>query len=64
MRVHDLRRTAIAWMREAGVEIDVVQKIVGHRRIAATIDAYGMVNRRRPENVREKLSPHVIEGGR
>lgn len=62
MRVHDLRRTAIALLREAGVEIDVVQRVVGHANIATTVDTYGTINRKRIAEAGRLLDGYLKEG--
>lgn len=36
-RFHDLRHTAASWMRQNGVPIEVVQKVLGHANIATTM---------------------------
>jgi integrase len=61
MRLHDLRRTAVAWLREAGVDADVVQVILGHEQLATTLDIYGSVNRSRLEDARRKLDAYLRE---
>lgn len=41
MRVHDLRHTAASLMIAAGADIKAVQRQLGHKTIAMTIDRYG-----------------------
>lgn len=36
-RFHDLRHTAASWMRQNGVPIEVVQKVLGHKDIQTTM---------------------------
>ncbi len=36
-RWHDLRHTAASWMVQAGVPLDVVQKVLGHSDISTTM---------------------------
>jgi integrase len=61
MRLHDLRRTAVAWMREAGIDADVVQVILGHANLSTTIDIYGSVNRARLEDAGRRLDAYLRE---
>lgn len=62
MRLHDTRRTAILWMREAGIELDVVRVIIGHKHIATTTEIYGTVNRARLDAARDRMAAFLKEG--
>lgn len=41
VRLHDLRHTYASLVRRSGADIYVLQKVLGHREIATTIDRYG-----------------------
>lgn len=41
VRLHDLRHTYASIVRRSGADIYVLQKVLGHREIATTIDRYG-----------------------
>ena len=41
VRLHDLRHTYASLVRRSGADIYVLQKVLGHRQIATTIDRYG-----------------------
>jgi integrase/recombinase XerD len=45
-KVNDLRNTFISYQLEAGVPIDVVSKIVGHKRISTTEKYLGLIERK------------------
>lgn len=40
-RLHDLRHSHVAWLIAAGVPLPVIQRRLGHEKIATTIDTYG-----------------------
>lgn len=41
VRLHDLRHTYASLVRRAGADVYVLQRVLGHREIATTIDRYG-----------------------
>lgn len=41
VRLHDLRHTYASLVRKSGADIYVLQRVLGHREIATTIDRYG-----------------------
>lgn len=41
VRLHDLRHTYASLVRRSGADIYVLQKVLGHRQIATTLDPYG-----------------------
>ena len=52
---HTFRHTGCTRMAEAGVDIKVLQKIMGHSDISITMDVYNHVNEDRIQNEIEKL---------
>lgn len=52
-RFHDLRRTAGSWLIQAGVDITVVSRILGHRDIRTTLRIYAHLL---VDNLREGMS--------
>lgn len=55
-RFHDLRHAAATLMIEAGVEIAVVSKILGHESIATTADTYAAFTKPMSESAAEKMA--------
>jgi integrase len=55
VRVHDLRHTAATLMREEGVNIEVVQRRLGHSSISVTLDVYGHVGEVRQRDAAERM---------
>jgi integrase len=43
IRFHDLRHTAGTLMREQGVDVKVIQEMLGHSSVSTTLDVYGHV---------------------
>jgi integrase len=55
VRVHDLRHTAATLMREEGVDIEVVQRRLGHSSISVTLDVYGHVGEVRQRDAANRM---------
>lgn len=53
-RTHDLRHTFASWLRQAGVELDVVQDLLGHASIATT-QRYTHLGESKRDAVRQAL---------
>ncbi len=52
---HTFRHTGCTRMAEAGIDIKVLQRIMGHSDISITMDVYNHVNDDRIQNELEKL---------
>jgi integrase len=55
VRIHDLRHTAATLMREQGVDIEVVQRKLGHSSISVTVDVYGHVSDKRYRDAADRM---------
>lgn len=56
LRVHDLRHTAASFMIAAGADVKVVQRRLGHKSAAMTLDLYGHLWDRALDDVRDRKS--------
>ncbi|MFI0411601.1 tyrosine-type recombinase/integrase [Actinomadura sp. 3N508] len=64
IRLHDLRHGAATLARAAGVELKVVQDMLGHSSIALTADTYTSVLPEVAHRAAEKAARHVLKAGR
>jgi integrase len=60
VRIHDLRHTAATLMREEGVDIEVVQRRLGHSSIAVTLDVYGHVGETRQRDAADRMDALLV----
>ncbi len=56
---HSLRHTTGTWLSEMGVDLKVVQRILGHRTFAMTADRYTHVDRKRVAREMERTMPDL-----
>ncbi|MFI0447480.1 tyrosine-type recombinase/integrase [Actinomadura sp. 6N118] len=64
VRLHDLRHGAATLALAAGVELKVVQEMLGHSSIVLTADTYTSVLPEVAHSAAEKTAAHVLEAGR
>ncbi|WP_433466460.1 tyrosine-type recombinase/integrase [Spirillospora sp. CA-128828] len=63
MRLHDLRHGAATLASAAGVELKVVQDMLGHSSIVLTADTYTSVLPKVAHTAAEKTATHVLRAG-
>ncbi|WP_445662393.1 tyrosine-type recombinase/integrase [Bacillus sp. FSL W8-0645] len=56
IRLHDLRHTMVALLKEAGESINAIQKRAGHASAKTTSDIYGHVTNKLEFNTAEHLN--------
>ncbi|MFF5260612.1 tyrosine-type recombinase/integrase [Actinomadura viridis] len=64
IRLHDLRHGAATLALAAGVELKVVQEMLGHSSIVLTADTYTSVLPEVAHKAAEKTATHVLKAGR
>jgi integrase len=64
VRLHDLRHGAATLALAAGVELKVVQEMLGHSSIVLTADTYTSVLPEVAHTAAEKTAAHVLKAGR
>lgn len=64
IRLHDLRHGAATLALAAGVELKVVQDMLGHSSIVLTADTYTSVLPEVAHTAAEKVAAHVVQAGR
>ncbi|MEW2353021.1 tyrosine-type recombinase/integrase [Spirillospora sp. NPDC029432] len=64
IRLHDLRHGAATLALAAGVELKVVQEMLGHSSIVLTADTYTSVLPEVAHKAAEKTAAHVLKAGR
>lgn len=60
--LHALRHTFATRLLEHGVDLKVVQEILGHSQIAITADTYAHVTPRLQREAAEKMNQHLLSG--
>ena len=59
VRIHDLRHTAATLLLQEGVNPKVVQELLGHSRVAITLDIYSHVSPHMRSDAGEKIDARL-----